>query len=149
MSFPLTILAVYFHPQATLYSASFSSTRVETGQVTLSLSTTAISLWLSAMRTKHTGRTVVSGTSGYSYITFLSIFSLHLHSNSERWHANSRMYQEGDLSTPYRSAEWFLNAWQLCSCWERHKYSSYLHRCLGKRHSLGMPLMKLVEYAYF
>lgn len=145
MSFPLTILAAYFYPQATLSSVSFSSTQVEAGQVKLSLSTTAMNLWVSAMRTKHTGRMDVLGSSGYSYITSLSIFSLH--SNSGRLHTNTRRYQEGDLSTPYGSAEWFLKAWQLCSIWGRHKYGSYLCRCSGRRHSLGMPLTKLIEYA--
>lgn len=44
MSFPLTILAVYFYPRVTLFSASFSSSQEETGQVKLSLSITAMNL---------------------------------------------------------------------------------------------------------
>lgn len=81
MSFPLTILEPYFYPQAMLSSASVSSTQVETRQVRPSLSITAMNISLSVVRTKHRVRTDVSRNSGYLYITFLSIFRLHLHAN--------------------------------------------------------------------
>lgn len=82
-----------------------------------------------------------------TYITFLSIFSLHFHSYYGKLHANTHRYQKADPSTPQTSAEWFLDAWQFCSGWERFKYNSYLRSHLGKRHSLGMPLMKLIVCA--